>query len=885
MSDQTTRGFKERILSPDEYMYIKDGTTGRIMTFMGPCAVQPGGSDEPVLFSKSGGFTPAGTMDSAVQRCIVIPEGYYVEILNPPRDGKYPTTGTVKQPMPELDTGRRVIQHGPSMFAPWPGMHVELIRGHRLRRNQYLLVRVYNATEAEANWSKAAVDGKLEKPAKFAVGDLILVEGTKASFFMPATGFTIETEATTEAYVRDALTLERMEYAILVDQNGGKRYVKGPEVVFPKPTEKFVLGKDGDRKHPAVELSKNAGIYVKVIQDYDDVVHVADDADGKPITETTHHKAGDELFLTGETDPIYYPREEHAIVSYDGQTRIFARQIPAGEGAYVLRRLNGIVDTRRGPTMALLDPRTEVFVRRPLTEAQCALYYPDNEEVAEYNAQLREMSKRAPTVRRGTVTEGEIARSLLGGVRAGRTSKDAYRSLGSTELISASYSSTDSSRSAEALMQKSRVNDPNMQVSAGDEISRGSTYTEPRTVTLDTKLQGVPIIDVWVGYAIQIVDGSGTRRVVTGPNRVLLEYDQTLDVLEFSTGKPKSMDVPFKTVYLQILNNGVTDIVRVETSDHVLVDLKFRMHVNFEGDPTKWFQVANYVKLLCDHVRSRLKAQIKGVGVEQFYSEATEVIRAIVLGAKATGDGKRPGLAFTENGMRVFDVDVLDVKLVDATVEALLQQAQRDVLNNHFAIEKARRSLSMTEMQEEINRKIAIEQAETARARVRISEETKTEQARIEQLTLKEQVSLKLSQLAAEFDQQVKALEVAKAKSIVDLETHGAILAAQRAELDQKLIFDQEAQRLRIDLILAETKAVVDRFEAADGDLAAAITALADRDQLVRMAEACSVQALIGGKNLATAVKEAWPGLAAALDRVQSGASKPLLGNGAPATK
>ena len=40
--------------------------------------------------------------------------------------------------------------------------------------------------------------------------------------------------------MRDALTLERLEYCILVDQNGKKRYERGPQVVFPEPTEAFV---------------------------------------------------------------------------------------------------------------------------------------------------------------------------------------------------------------------------------------------------------------------------------------------------------------------------------------------------------------------------------------------------------------------------------------------------------------------------------------------------------------------------------------------------------------------------------------------------------------------------------------------------------------------
>jgi major vault protein len=35
-----------------------------------------------------------------------------------------------------------------------------------------------------------------------------------------------------------------------------------------------------------------------------------------------------------------------------------------------------------------------------------------------------------------------------------------------------------------------------------------------------------------------------------------------------------------------------------------MVELKLVYRVNFEGDDSKWFAVENYVKFLCDHVRS-----------------------------------------------------------------------------------------------------------------------------------------------------------------------------------------------------------------------------------------------------------------------------------------
>lgn len=51
----------------------------------------------------------------------------------------------------------------------------------------------------------------------------------------------------------------------------------------------------------------------------------------------------------------------------------------------------------------------------------------------------------------------------------------------------------------------------------------GTKYTEPRQLTLNTKYDGVPKIEVWPGYAVLVVGSEGSRRVVEGPQVILLE--------------------------------------------------------------------------------------------------------------------------------------------------------------------------------------------------------------------------------------------------------------------------------------------------------------------------------------------------------------------------
>ena len=105
-------------------------------------------------------------------------------------------------------------------------------------------------------------------------------------------------------------------------------------------------------------------------------------------------------------------------------------------------------------------------------------------------------------------------------------------------------------------------------------ISRGTSYTKPRTITLETKFEGVVAIDIWTGYAVNVISKNGERRVVCGPQTVLLDYDQTLEVLTMSTGKPKTTDNCIQSVYLRHENNKVSDIINVETKDFVRCAVK-----------------------------------------------------------------------------------------------------------------------------------------------------------------------------------------------------------------------------------------------------------------------------------------------------------------------
>jgi major vault protein len=761
MSD--SRG-KELVLAPGTYAYMQDTTKGQIKVFTGPTVINQTAQEVPVVYNhKSGQFERCEYLEQAVRKSPIAVEGYYLVLLNPAaKEHGQPDPGLGGKPSPELDVGRRINIAGPCMFPLWPGQTAWHIRGHHLRSNQYLLVRVYNEEEAKRNWGKAVVKRAAtgeaaepeeavvtaEVPQDLTVGRLLIVKGTEVSFYIPPTGISVVQDGVTDdgkpSYVRDALTLERLEYAILVDENGNKRYERGPKVVFPEPTERFITSRSGRRKSRAVELNEIQGLHIKVIASYEE--------DGREYRE------GDELFITGKETAIYYPREEHSLISYDGRAKHFATAIPVGEARYVMDRISGAIEMVRGPEMLLPDPRGKVIVRRVLSDAQCGRWYPGNEEAVGYNRQLRELLKRAPTTRSGVISEGDYER----GAREQRQSKRQQRKMERQGMV----------------MEHGNHGDADSFVA--DEFTRASTYTQPRTITLDTRFQGVPSIDIWTGYAVMVVSKTGKRHAEVGPTTVLLDYDETLEVVELSTAMPKSTDRTLRTVYLRVANNHVSDLIRAETADHVAIEMELSYRVNFEGDPQRWFNVENYVKLLTEHTRSVLKSAVKKMRIGDFYGESSDLIRQWVLGQKqSAGDDERgrerPGMRFDENGMRVADVEVLNVSILDPRIQELLDQAQHQVVKSNIELSNAEHDLTITRKMEQVERELASARAETARAKNELQSQI-----------VASELAVALAKIDAQMRQSEKdATAKEAAQKNVDLE-FDAQLARDKREADQR---------------------------------------------------------------------------------------------------
>ena len=237
---------KDLVLSINEYAYVLDKTKGNVSCWVGPAKTSLSTSDSLVKFnSKTKRFEPC-SYDNAINLFTIAPENWYVILKNPTGNDKHPTPGTANSLPEQVNVGRKINIRGPVSFALYPGQMAKVIRGHALRSNQYLLARVYEAESANKSDGEVLdVEGKkVSLSHNYVNGQMLVIKGTEVSFYIPPTGIEV-VPVTEDKYVHEAVTLERLEYCILKDEDGNKRYVHGPEVVFPEPTETFVTSPSG----------------------------------------------------------------------------------------------------------------------------------------------------------------------------------------------------------------------------------------------------------------------------------------------------------------------------------------------------------------------------------------------------------------------------------------------------------------------------------------------------------------------------------------------------------------------------------------------------------------------------------------------------------------
>ena len=346
-----------------------------------------------------------------------------------------------------------------------------------------------------------------------------------------------------------------------------------------------------------------------------------------------------------------------------------------------------------------------------------------------------------------------------------------------------------------------------------------------------------PTLIIPPGEAV-LVTGPRTREVVRGPAVRVLGFDETLETLTLSTGTPKRDEVLLSTCFLRVQGNKVSDVVRVRTADHVELEVRLSYRVSFvhqdSVDDARWFSVPNYVGLLCDHLGSLVRAAVRQTPIERFHAASAEVLRSAVLGEKK-GE-RRTGREFEENGMAVYDVEVLDVRILDEAVEALLTDAQRTAITSEVARKREQLRLQTEETKEAVARAIWTAQRET------LGVETELELARR---------ALLLTKVEAKG-------EAARAESV-------ALARAQAEALAVTSTAESQARERRAavskQLLEARTAAFKEQMAALHPELVATLKTLGNQQFAASLTKNLSPLAILGGESVAEVAKRLLEGL------------------------
>ena len=194
--------------------------------------------------------------------------------------------------------------------------------------------------------------------------------------------------------------------------------------------------------------------------------------------------------------------------------------------------------------------------------------------------------------------------------------------------------------------------------------------------------------------AVQVYDyKKKINRVVFGPERILLQPDETFTVIELSGDVPKRECVN-RGLALLLGPDFMWDLVIVETSDHASLALKLCYNWMFRVDKSDLkhanmlFQVKDFVGDACKTIASRVRGAVSSFSFEDFHQRSSDIIKAAVFGKK--GDEVRNELIFPSNNLVISNIDILAVEPTDEKTKISLRKSVNQAIEITTESNKAR---------------------------------------------------------------------------------------------------------------------------------------------------------------------------------------------------
>jgi major vault protein len=261
--------------------------------------------------------------------------------------------------------------------------------------------------------------------------------------------------------------------------------------------------------------------------------------------------------------------------------------------------------------------------------------------------------------------------------------------------------------------------------------------------------------------AVQLYDyKTKQKRVVLGPELVMLGPEEQFSVLSLSGEKPKRPHV-IKALALLLGPDFMTDIVIVETSDHARLSLKlsYNWHLEYDAaEPDKIFSVPDFVGDACKAIASRVRGAVAQTSFDAFHKsivvvvvvvvvvcieiffaaggvhislfvDSALVIRKAVFGV--TGEGAiRNRFTFSSNRLVITNIDIQSVEPVDQRTRDSLQKSVQQAIEITTKSQEAAARHEAQRLEQE---------AKGLLERQKIKDEAEAEKARTELLQLQAQ--------------------------------------------------------------------------------------------------------------------------------------------------
>jgi major vault protein len=287
--------------------------------------------------------------------------------------------------------------------------------------------------------------------------------------------------------------------------------------------------------------------------------------------------------------------------------------------------------------------------------------------------------------------------------------------------------------------------------------------------------------------AVQIFDyKTKSKRVIYGPEMVMLEPYEELTVLKLSGSIPKEED-QIRNCALLLGPDFMKDQIEVETADHAKLNLNIAYNWEFRADKSdpaesdKLFCIRDFVGDACKAMASRIRGVVSTVNFETFHKHSTEIITVKGGILKKDENGEIVPFHFKSNNLYITNLDIQSIDPVDEDTRKSLQKS----VNLSFEIQ--------TKSQEA--------QAKHQAARLEQESMGQLDRLRIQDEIVSTQATKKLLQLQAE-SESVKTTGIAIAQAKAKAEAAQIEGETELSQSDLKVRADKIKNDSELELLL-----------------------------------------------------------------------------------